>query len=130
MIADVRVGLLYSGGIDSNLINDICQDDLVKFTGGFEGDYDVMHAKKNEKLSNIIEVSNQDFIERFDKMIKLRKEPLSVPNEVILSFLAGEWSKEEVKFYCLVKLLMSYLQVMIGFTNGHFKNKNLIQRIS
>ena len=93
MIADVPVGLLYSGGIDSNLINDICQDDLVKFTGGFEGDYDVMHAKKNEKLSNIIEVSNQDFIERFDKMIKLRKEPLSVPNEVILSFLAGEWSK-------------------------------------
>ena len=93
MIADVPVGLLYSGGIDSNLINDICEDDLVKFTGGFEGDYDVTHAKKNEKQSNIIEVSSQDFIERFDKMIKLRKEPLSVPNEVILSFLAGEWSK-------------------------------------
>ena len=46
MIADVPVGLLYSGGIDSNLINDICQDDLVKVTGGFEGDYDVMHARK------------------------------------------------------------------------------------
>ena len=26
-------------------------------------------------------------------MIELRKEPLSVPNEVILSFLAGEWSQ-------------------------------------
>ncbi len=93
MISDVPVGLLFSGGIDSNIINDICEDNLVKFTGGFEGDYDVMHAKKNKKLSNIIEVSNQDFIERFDQMIKLRKEPLSVPNEVILSFLAGEWSK-------------------------------------
>ena len=28
----------------------------------FEGDYDAMHAKK-KKLSNIIEVSNQDFID-------------------------------------------------------------------
>ncbi len=93
MISDVPVGLLYSGGIDSNLINDICEDGLVKFTGGFEGDYDVMHAEKNREYSNIIKVSNEDFIERFDKMIKLRKEPLSVPNEVILSFLAGEWSQ-------------------------------------
>tara|TARA_B100000575_G_scaffold9322_1_gene6890 strand:- start:15293 stop:16834 length:1542 start_codon:yes stop_codon:yes gene_type:complete len=93
MISDVPVGLLYSGGIDSNLINDICEDELVKFTGGFEGDYDVIHAQKKRGYSNIINISNKDFIDRFNEMIKLRKEPLSVPNEVILSFLAGKWSQ-------------------------------------
>ena len=94
MISDVPVGLLYSGGIDSNLINEFCPNPLVRFTGGFEDDYDVQHAKNHGVSSNIVEVSNKDFIERFDSMINLRKEPLSVPNEVILTFLAEAWSKK------------------------------------
>ncbi len=93
MISDVPVGLLYSGGIDSNLIYDLSDSNLIRFTGGFEGDFDIWHAKQNAG-TNIIYVKNEEFIERFDSMIKLRKEPLSVPNEVILSFLAGEWSKK------------------------------------
>jgi asparagine synthase (glutamine-hydrolysing) len=93
MVSDVPVGLLYSGGIDSNLINEYCENELTRYTGGFAGDYDVEHAKKSESKSIIVNVSNEEFIERFDSMIALRKEPLSVPNEVILSFLAGEWSK-------------------------------------
>ena len=93
MISDVPVGLLYSGGIDSNLINEYCKDDLTRYTGGFDGDYDVEHARKSYVNSNIIKVSNEDFVDRFSSMIDLRKEPLSVPNEVILSFLAGAWSQ-------------------------------------
>lgn len=94
MISDVPVGLLYSGGIDSNLINEFTIEPLTRFTGGFEGDYDVDHAKSHNIESNIVNVSNEEFIERFNSMIRLRKEPLSVPNEVILSFLAEAWSSQ------------------------------------
>ena len=93
MISDVPVALLYSGGIDSNLINEYTNSSLTRFTGGFVGDYDVKYANEGSSFSNIITVSNSEFIERFESMINLRKEPLSVPNEVILSFLAESWSE-------------------------------------
>lgn len=93
MISDVPVGLLFSGGIDSNLINEYVDNSISRFTGGFKNDYDFEYAKNNPVDSNLVKVSNNLFIERLDSMIELRKEPLSVPNEVILSFLAQEWSE-------------------------------------
>lgn len=93
MISDVPVGLLYSGGIDSNLINHYSSVELNRYTGGFPGDYDMEFAKNSTAKSNIIKVNRDEFIDRFNSMIEIRKEPLSVPNEIILSFLAGAWSK-------------------------------------
>jgi asparagine synthase (glutamine-hydrolysing) len=97
LVSDVPVGLLYSGGIDSNLLNEICNKNLQKFTGGFQGDFDLEHSRKinNDTSKNIVlvEVSNEEFKKRFYEMVKLRKEPLSVPNEVILSFLAENWAR-------------------------------------
>ena len=96
LISDVPVGLLYSGGIDSNLLKELCEKKLQKFTGGFAGDYDLELARVNNNANNdntiLIEVSNEKFKKRFFEMTKLRKEPLSVPNEVILSFLAEKWA--------------------------------------
>lgn len=96
LISDVPVGLLYSGGIDSNLLNEVCEEKLQKFTGGFSGDYDLELARNNNNSNHdntiLVEVSREKFKKRFFEMTKLRKEPLSVPNEVILSFLAEKWA--------------------------------------
>jgi asparagine synthase (glutamine-hydrolysing) len=94
MISDTPVGLLFSGGIDSNIINQYSRSEISRFTGGFKNDYDFEYARNNPVESNLVRVSNDVFIERLNSMIKLRKEPLSVPNEVILSFLAQKWSEK------------------------------------
>ena len=97
LLSDVPVGLLYSGGIDSNLINTFTDQKLHKLTGGLSEDYDIKFAlERSDKLgdnnSTVVQVSPQDFKQRFYEMVELRKEPLSVPNEVVLSFLAEKWA--------------------------------------
>ena len=95
LVADVPVGLLYSGGIDSNLIKHSSDVKFKCFTGGFSGDYDLDFAKKEASSdSNFSVINNETFLARFEKMIALRKEPLSVPNEVVLSFLAESWRQQ------------------------------------
>lgn len=95
MISDVPVGLLYSGGIDSNLVDIYTGQSLHRFTGGFDGDYDLDFLSSNlDGRSTALVVTEDNFKARMAAMIKLRKEPLSVPNEVILSFLAEEWAKK------------------------------------
>ena len=102
LIADVPVGLLYSGGIDSNLLSNFCNNDLPRLTGGVPGDYDLEFARANTIQGSaqkpiLVEVGDDQFRERFYDMVKLRKEPLSVPNEVVLSLLAETWSKSNGK---------------------------------
>lgn len=98
LLSDVPVGLLFSGGIDSNLLKLLSDRKLQCFTGGFQGDYDLEYTKKMISESDlpeihVVEVNDGEFRERFHAMIALRKEPLSVPNEVILSFLGNVWSE-------------------------------------
>ncbi|BBY80083.1 asparagine synthetase B [Mycolicibacterium pulveris] len=94
LVSDVPVGLLLSGGIDSNLIRAYSHRKFQCFTGGTENDYDVEYAESlGSGAVHIVDVSRQKFRTRFSEMIQLRKEPLSVPNEVILSFLAERWQK-------------------------------------
>lgn len=93
MVSDVPVGLLFSGGIDSNIINEYTNQKLLRFTGGFDGDFDVNYSKNHKMSSNLVIIDNDIFKERFYSMINLRKEPLSVPNEVILSLLGNKSSE-------------------------------------
>ncbi len=92
LISDVPVGLLFSSGIDSNLINTSSNEVFQCFTGGFEGDYDLEFAKNlSSEEINTLTIDEDDFIERFKNMKDLRKEPISLPNEVVLSILAEKW---------------------------------------
>lgn len=93
LIADVPVGLLLSGGIDSNLIRAYADRSFQCFTGGAAGDADVDFARSLGGETTIVHVSNESFRERLVEMVRVRKEPLSVPNEVTLSFLAEAWQR-------------------------------------
>ncbi len=92
LVADVPVGLLYSGGIDSNLIKSLAERQFQCFTAGLDGDHDVEFARRSDPDVHVAQVSSGEFKGRLKEMIELRKEPLSVPNEIFLSFLAEEWA--------------------------------------
>jgi asparagine synthase (glutamine-hydrolysing) len=90
LVSDVSIGLLYSGGIDSNLIHAYAPK-LSKFTSGQSGDYDLETAEKLSEVNiEIIESSN--YLRLAKEMIATKGEPLGVPNEVALASLAKNWS--------------------------------------
>jgi asparagine synthase (glutamine-hydrolysing) len=92
LISDVPVGLLFSGGIDSNLIDAYTNRALSLFTGGFESDWDIDAARKlTDGRSHIQVMDAAGYRELLAAMIEQRKEPLSVPNEVVLARLARNW---------------------------------------
>ena len=86
-ISDVEVGSYLSGGIDSTLIASLAKkvhswtvgfDSLNEFEWGKLG-ADFIGTSHYEVL-----VDEENFISSAISMIKRRKEPLSVPNEVLL----------------------------------------------
>jgi len=100
-VSDVPIGILLSSGIDSNIIRNLSSKDKSYFCGGFKNDPDIIFCKKlknKEKLNiNIFEIKPLEFVKKFKKLIKLRCEPLSVPNEVILSIIADKAKKQGIK---------------------------------
>ena len=95
-IADVPVGLLLSSGVDSNLIKKMSPKISSYFCGGMKSDEEIEFVKKkysNKNIINITEVTNQQYKKKFKQLIKLKGEPLSVPNEVVLSLIAKSAKK-------------------------------------
>jgi len=90
------VGLLYSGGIDSNIISSVIEEKIPRFTGGMHGDSDLIFAASMQKEGynvHLVDINQIQFKQRLKQMVELRGEPLSVPNEVVLSFLGEAWAK-------------------------------------
>ena len=91
MMSDVPVGLLLSTGVDSNLIRLLGGPNNF-FTGGLKTDYEYKTLKnqsiRNHKY-NFAPLSPSQFIENHKRLVKLRCEPLSVPNEVYLNHIAS-----------------------------------------
>ncbi|MCL0005229.1 asparagine synthetase B, partial [Providencia rettgeri] len=96
-ISDAPIGLLLSKGIDSNLLKSIggikhC------YSIGFEGDADIeyLQSKSIENLK-IVTCTPSEYLNDFNYLLKLRGEPLSVPNEVLLYQISKEAAKDGVK---------------------------------
>lgn len=96
-VSDAPIGLLLSKGIDSNLIRHSAKFTKM-YTIGFNGDEDIecLDKKRIENLT-VVRVEKEQFIEAFEYLLNLRKEPLSVPNEVMLYLVSLQARKDGVK---------------------------------
>lgn len=97
-VSDVKTGILLSGGIDSNLVRVYSNHIKEYYTGGFKNDYDYSFLK-NSKIKNIhfTKMTSNKIKKRLIKLIKMRNEPVSVPNEIALSLIAEDAKKRGVK---------------------------------
>ncbi len=87
LISDVPVGSYLSGGLDSTIIAGLAKKPHT-WTVGFKNCNEFKWAKiaSNEFASQHTEVliTEDEFISLLKKMIQKRREPFSVPNEILL----------------------------------------------
>lgn len=97
LLADVPVGSLLSGGVDSALVAAISKVPTT-WTAGGPGSNEFLEAAANARYlatrHNNHAVDAQEFRSRHRAMVKKRSEPLAVPNEVLLDSLAETISRE------------------------------------
>ena len=97
LVSDVKVGLLLSRGIDSNLIRSMHNFDSF-YSIGFEGDEDLKYLKTLNLDNLTLHYSNpSEYRNHFDRLLTLRDEPLSVPNEVLLSKIGNVVANDKIK---------------------------------
>jgi len=97
LVSDARIGLLLSKGVDSNLIQNISKIDTL-YSAGFPGDDDFEFLKSKDITGlRLCEITPEQFIESFEYLVKIRGEPLSVPNEVLLYILAKKAKDDGVR---------------------------------
>lgn len=92
-ISDVPVGSYLSGGLDSTIIAALASKPHT-WTVGFE-DYNefewaLLASKKLNSIHSEVIIGREEFVSLAKWMIKKRKEPLSVPNEVLLFKMTKE----------------------------------------
>ena len=96
-LSDVPVGTYLSGGLDSSIITYLANQEH-SWTVGFKENNEFSYAQAVSKMYSTkhheITVKHSDFIPTLNHMISIRKEPLSVPNEVILFLMTREVKKK------------------------------------
>lgn len=92
-ISDVSVGSYLSGGLDSTIVASLASKPCT-WTVGFEKTNEFEWAKmasdKFDSLHTEVRIDEAEFEDISRWMIKKRKEPLSVPNEVLLYKMTKE----------------------------------------
>ncbi len=94
--SDVPVGSYLSGGLDSTILSYILNPEDTWIVGFPELNEFEWGKKANSKLKSThhrIEVNKDQFLEAAEFMVNKRKEPLSVPNEVLIYLMTKEVKK-------------------------------------
>lgn len=86
-VSDVEVGSYLSGGLDSTIVAALCHKPhtwTVGFPGHNEFEWGQLAAGQIKSTHHEVLIERDEFVELARWMIQQRREPLSVPNEVLL----------------------------------------------
>ncbi len=112
-ISDKKIGIAFSGGVDSTLVSKICNDlgfDITLLTIGFPNSHDILFAKDVNKHLNykheILEI-DEDFFDEIASKIgkKIKTDNLS-------------WNENCIAFYYIAKLAHSLGITTVVTANG------------
>ncbi len=101
--ADVKVGSYLSGGVDSSLLTAILSGfipDVHTYTIGFPDDdanefpYAQLVADRYGTDHKAVCVEMKDYLSHWDELIAAKDAPLGVPNEILLSIMTAELSRD------------------------------------
>jgi asparagine synthase (glutamine-hydrolysing) len=100
MVADVEVAGFLSGGLDST-ITSLASGIRSTWCCGFQEDPDFAVARRIADERGLyhheVVVSRDTYVETVDRMIRARREPLCVPNEVVLYLAAQDVRRAGIK---------------------------------
>lgn len=96
--SDVSVGTFLSGGLDSTILTYLLKPNntwTVGFSEMNEFEWsDIADGSLNSKHHKIV-VDHDEFLETGEWMIKKRKEPLSVPNEILIYLMTKKLKEKD-----------------------------------
>jgi asparagine synthase (glutamine-hydrolysing) len=112
-VNDKKIGIAYSGGVDSTLISKICKDmnyDITLLTIGFSESHDILFAKEvNEQLNyphHVLEIDPKDF----------PSIPSNIHEKIKTDNLS--WNENCIAFYYVSKLANSLGLSTVVTANG------------
>ncbi|KEQ56432.1 7-cyano-7-deazaguanine synthase protein [Marine Group I thaumarchaeote SCGC RSA3] len=112
-VTDKKIGVAYSGGVDSTLISKICKDmdyDITLLTIGFPESHDILFAKEiNEQLNyphHVLEIDPKDF----------PSIPSNINKKIKTDNLS--WNENCIAFYYVSKLAKSLEISTVVTANG------------
>jgi len=123
-VSDKKIGVAFSGGVDSTLLAKLVKDmgyDIHLLTIGFQDSHDINFAKEvNQKLSyknSISEIDPEKFKEVSDKIHQLIKtDNLS-------------WNENSIAFYYVAKLAQKKDALLIGSSDfTHYEENEFAHR--